>query len=376
MPRTGLEHLKRRTFFSVMDYWVLVPIVLVSIIGLFVLNKVLADGFDGYPMIFYKQVGAVMVGLIFTLVLCMVEVPTLRLIGWGLYIVSILLLFYAMVDKFSLEYKWGADSWIRIPVLGTFQPSELTKIGLAMTSAFVFEALQQKKIKPWKGFMILLALFGVPVLLIMRQPDFGTTMVVIFMFLCMLFVWGLKWRYVLLGSSGLVLAGIMAWLFYFSDYQKNRIITFLYPGSDPTASYNLLQAKQAIASGGLLGSTKDNPVHVPVKESDFIYTAVSEHMGLVGTTALIILIFFFLVRCLYIAARIRNSQPALSLMMVGLVAALAFHFIENMGMCVGLLPITGIPLPFVSQGGTAMIVNFIALGVISSISMERNLDRM
>ncbi len=376
MPRTGLEHLKRRTFFSVMDYWVLVPIVLVSIIGLFVLNKVLADGFDGYPMIFYKQVGAVMVGLVFTLVLCMVEVPTLRLIGWGLYIVSILLLFYAMVDKFSLEYKWGADSWIRIPVLGTFQPSELTKIGLAMTSAFVFEALQQKKIKPWKGFMILLALFGVPVLLIMRQPDFGTTMVVIFMFLCMLFVWGLKWRYVLLGSSGLVLAGIMAWLFYFSDYQKNRIITFLYPGSDPTASYNLLQAKQAIASGGLLGSTKDNPVHVPVKESDFIYTAVSEHMGLVGTTALIILIFFFLVRCLYIAARIRNSQPALSLMMVGLVAALAFHFIENMGMCVGLLPITGIPLPFVSQGGTAMIVNFIALGVISSISMERNLDRM
>jgi rod shape determining protein RodA len=99
-------------------------------------------------------------------------------------------------------------------------------------------------------------------------------------------------------------------------------------------------------------------------------------MGFIGTTALIILIFLFLGRCLYVSSRIRSRQPAASYMVVAPTASLAFHYIENLGMCVGLLPITGIPLPFVSLGGTAMIVNFFALGVILSVSMERNAARV
>jgi len=115
--------------------------------------------------------------------------------------------------------------------------------------------------------------------------------------------------------------------------------------------YNLLQAKAAIASGGLAGNMSGDPIHVPIKWSDFIYTAVSEHMGFIGTTALLILIFYFLSRNLYIAAQISPHRPAAAYMVVGLTASLAFHYIENLGMCVGLLPITGIPLPFVSLGG-------------------------
>lgn len=375
MAKPGIERLKRVTYFAAMDYWLLVPVVLISMIGLFVLNRVLSSGFDAYPMIFYKQAGAVLIGLLIALTLSFVEVPTLNLIAWIIYGTSLLMLVWVLVDNFSMIDRWGADSWIELPLIGTFQPSELAKIGLAMTSAQIFEGMANGRLKKWQGGVGLLALYGIPLLLIRKQPDLGTALVILFMLICMIFVWGLRWRFILLGASGLFLTGVLAWLFLLKDFQKSRIITFLYPGHDPAASYNLIQSKRAIASGGLTGNLQGNLVHVPVKESDFIYTAVSEHMGFIGTTALLILIFFFLARSLYVASKIQTQRPALSYMMVGITASLAFHFIENLGMCVGLLPITGIPLPFVSLGGTAMIVNFLALGVMLCISMERNLNK-
>jgi rod shape determining protein RodA len=146
MSRTGFEQLKKGTYFSIIDYWLLVPILIISAIGLFVLNKVLSVGFENYPMIFYKQAGAVMVGLLIALLICVIEVPTLRLIGWFIYGVSLLMLVWVLIDGFSMEAKWGADSWLELPLIGTFQPSELTKIGLAMTAAFVFENMSSRKL--------------------------------------------------------------------------------------------------------------------------------------------------------------------------------------------------------------------------------------
>jgi rod shape determining protein RodA len=375
MADTGVTQLKRDGYFSAIDYWLLIPVLAITLIGLFVLNRVLSTGFEGYPQVFYKQIGAVLIGLVLALVLGRVELPTLRLVGFAIYGISIMLLTLVLVDGFSMADTWGADSWLKLPLLGTFQPSELAKIGLAMVTADIFEAINHKRVSGLAGTALMFVSYLVPVSLIMLQPDFGTTMVIVFMFVCTLFVFGLHWRYVLLGLSTAVIAIPMAWLFYFSDYQKNRILTFLYPGHDPDASYNLLQAQAAIAAGGLAGSTRTDPVHVPIKWSDFIYTAVSEHMGFIGTTALLMLIFFFLARCLYIAAHISPHRPAAAYMVVGLTSALAFHYIENLGMCVGLLPITGIPLPFVSLGGTSMVVNFIGLGVLLNISIERNLIR-
>lgn len=373
MAETGFEQLKKETYFRVLDYWLLIPVLIISMIGLSVLSKVLADGFgDAYPMNLYRQAGAVMVGILIALILSAVEVPTLRLIAWCVYGVSILLLIYVRIDNFTMEADWGADSWLNLPLIGSFQPSEPAKIGLSMSSAIVFEWMDKKK-RYWEGWLIQFFLFGIPLILIMKQPDFGTAMVIVFIFACMVFTWGIRWRYVLLGLAGLMTLVPLAWFYYFDDYQKNRILTFLYPGHDPAASYNLMQARQAIASGGLSGNGGAAPIHVPVKESDFIYTAVSEHMGFIGTTTLLILVFFFLARALYVASKVHERRPSSALMMVGLTAGMAFHFIENLGMCVGLLPITGIPLPFVSLGGTAMIVNYFALGVMLSISIERNL---
>ena len=290
-------------------------------------------------------------------------------IGWAICGVSLFLLILVPIDNYDLTWKWGADSWLNLPVIGNFQPSELAKIGLVMVAGGIFERIDSKEVSPLKGLLYLALTYGPPMLLILTQPDFGTAMVIVFSFVCILFVWGIKYRYLFLAVSSVIVIGVPAvWNFYLKSYQKKRILSLVFEGSDPEAEYNLVRSKAAIASGGLAGNNTGVLVSVPVKESDFIYAAISEHLGFIGTTAVIVLAFFFLCRCLFVASR--ASRKAFSYIVVGLCAGFAFHYIENMGMAVGLLPITGIPLPFISLGGTALLVNFIAFGIILNISME------
>ena len=230
MSHTGFEQLKRDTFFKKMDYWLLIPIMAVTLIGLFVLNRVLSDGFgDRYPMNFYRQAGAVLVGLVIALIISLLEAPTLKLVGWMIYSVSVLLLVYVLVDGYSLVDQWGADSWMLIPFVGSFQPSELAKVGLAMVSAFILEGMNEKRLNWWQGGLLIAIVYAIPLGLIIKQPDFGTAMVILFMFVCMIFIWGIKWRYVLLGISGAVITVPLIWFLYLDDWQKNRIITFFVP---------------------------------------------------------------------------------------------------------------------------------------------------
>ena len=367
--KSGIEFLKNNSLRTV-DFWLIIPILSITTIGLYVLNLVLSQGYEGYPTIFYKQVIAAVIGMLIAFFICLLDTQFMKLIGWILYGVSILLLIWVIIDGFTLQDKWGADAWMQLPFLGTFQPSELTKIGLVIVTSYILEDMGTKAISMIRGWVYLAMIYGVPLLLIMKQPDFGTAMVIIFSFVCMLFIWNLKYRYFLLAISGLIVVVIpLVWNFYLEPFQKKRILSLIFEGSDPVSEWNLVQSKDAIASGGLTGNHTGVLVKVPVKESDFIYSAVSERMGVIGTTAILVLAFFFLVRCLYVASK--SSRKAYSYIIVGLTGSYAFHFIENMGMCVGLLPITGIPLPFVSMGGTAMMVNFISLGFILNISMDR-----
>ena len=370
--RSGIEQL-RNNYFRAVDYWLIVPILTLTMIGLYVLQKVLKSGYSDYPQNLYKQAGAAVVGIFIALLICLLETHFLKLIGWGIYLFSVLLLLIVPFDGFSMTDTWGADSWMKLPVVGTFQPSELAKIGIILVAAYIFEDMADKKISIKRGYIYLGIVYTVPLSLILTQPDFGTAMVIVFSFVCILFIWGLKYRYFFLALSGVIVAFPFVWNLYFTAIQKKRILSLLFAGSDPKAEYNLVQAKNAIASGGLIGNTTGTYVRVPVKESDFIFTAVSEHMGFIGTTAIILLSFFFILRCLYVASQ--ATQKSYSFVVIGLSAGLAFHFIENMGMCVGLLPITGIPLPFISLGGTALLVNFIAVGIILNISMDRNLGQ-
>jgi len=361
-------------YFSVLDYWILVPVLLVATIGLFVLNRVLSSGYDGNGhTMFIKQAGAVMSGVMIAMILGALETPFLKIIAFIVYGISVLLLVFVLVDSYSLVETTGADSWLRIPLIGSFQPSELAKVGMIMLSSYFLADIKSGKISKIRGLLIVGAIFAIPLELIRRQPDLGTILVIMFILFSMLYVYGLPYKYILLASSGGIALLPVIWAFILKPHQKNRILTFLYPGFSPSQAFHIEQAKIAIRAGGITGSNLDNTITVPVKESDFIYTAVAEQLGFIGTTVLVLLIFTYIVRSLILSSG--TTDPALKYMSAGIAVMFGIHSVENLGMCVGIMPITGIPLPFVSLGGSSMIVNFFALGILLCISIEQNMTR-
>jgi len=369
----GFVKLRNTAGFKSVDYYLVVPVLVLTLIGLYVLQKVLSNGYAAYPGNYYRQIVATLGGVLVAVFICLLDTHFLKMVGRVIYAASIFLLILVPIDGYSLKATWGADSWLNLPVVGNFQPSELAKIGLVLVAADILESIAEKKVTLLKGFGLIAAVYAPPMLLILLQPDFGTAMVIMFTFVCMMFAWGIKYRYFLLAISSVIVIVIpLLWNFYLEDYQKERILSHIFEGSDPKAEYNLLQSKAAIMSGGLAGNYTGIYTPVPVKESDFIFAAISERMGFIGTTAVIIMAFFFICRCLYVANKVSSKSSAYIL--AGLAGYFAFHYIENMGMAVGLLPITGIPLPFISLGGTAQLINFIAFGIILNISMSRGLE--
>ncbi len=368
---SGVVRLRGKDGLKTVDYYLVIPVLAMTIIGLYVLQRVLSKGYAAYPGNYYRQIAATVGGIVGALIISLLDEHLLKIVGRVLYAAAVFLLLLVPIDGYSLAATWGADSWLNLPIIGNFQPSELAKIGLIMVAADIFESMHNKEYSFLKGFGIMAAVYAPPMLLILSQPDFGTAMVIAFTFVCMLFAWGVRYRYFLLAFSSFVVIVVpVVWFFYLKPYQKDRILSLVFQGSSPRSEYNLRQSQLAIMSGGLTGNHTGILTPVPVKESDFIFAAISEHMGFIGTTTVIVLAFFFLSRCLYVAAKVTSKSA--SYMLTGLTGYFAFHFIENMGMAVGLLPITGIPLPFISYGGTAMLINYLAFGVILNISMSRN----
>lgn len=375
MASIGRVARRRLSLFQVLDYWLLIPVLFICILGLYVLDIVLQLNFPrGYPRNILVQVVAIVLGLIVMFVITLLERSLFRLLGWMIYTVALVMqLLLPIFGSAEIAAQTGSNAWLVLPGLGTFQPSELSKSGLCIVLAFLLEDIKLKRFNYWQGFL-LFALVTAPHLfmIMVYESDFGTSMVIVFMMACIIFIWGVKLRYVFLVLSASVISVPFIWSNFFAPYQQQRILAFLYPNYDPTASYNVNQAKLAIASGGLIGNQSGEYVPVPVQESDFIFSAVGEHLGLIGTSLLIVLAFVFLLRCAWLALRL--ERPAYKYIVTGITAVYAFHYIENIGMNLGLMPVTGIPLPFVSQGGSAMLVNFLALGLIMNLSMNRNIE--
>ncbi|NLL64640.1 MAG: FtsW/RodA/SpoVE family cell cycle protein [Clostridiaceae bacterium] len=372
MGRSSVRAGGYNSFWRQLDYWLLVPVLCICTIGLFTLNKVLRNNFpSGYPRNIIIQVVSVLIGLVLLFIIVRMGVDFLPKIGWIMYGVAIVLqaLLPIFGDK-DIAAVTGSNSWLEIPVIGSIQPSEFSKVALAILVPIILQKIKIRDYSYLKGFGLILLLTAPHFLLILGyQNDFGTALVLVILLAAMIFVWGIRIRYVILILSLFIIAFPFAWLFYFEDFQKIRFLSFLYPGFDPQASYNVDQAKKAIALGGLTGNRTGEFISVPVQESDFIFSAVAEMMGFVGAAALIILIFIYLIRGLYIASNAMSPQE--QYMATGISTVFAFHSVENIGMCMGLFPVTGIPLPFVSQGGSAMVANFISLAVLITISSHR-----
>ena len=358
-------------FFKQFDYLLFLAVLALSAFGLVVLysaTRVMRNG----SKIFIMQVICMLIGLIVAIVICRIDYTVYKVLGPFLYIGSMSLLLLV----FLFPPINGSRSWINFKLF-TFQPSELAKIVFVMIIAFFLERMEEERLTRRQNTIKALLYAIIPISLVIMQPDYGTCLVFIFIGFVMFFVAGLKYKYIMWTFAAAIISLPAMWFLFIEKnlYIKDRILTFLNPARDTlNAGYNVNNAKIAIGSGGWFGKGWINgnmtqTATVPVKESDFIFTVVGEEFGIIGCILVIALILFILLRCLYIAQNSRDKFG--SYMVIGISALFAIHTFENIGMSIGIMPVTGIPLPFVSAGGTALIAYYAAIGIALSISLRR-----
>jgi len=271
------------------------------------------------------------------------------------------------------EIRMGAKRWIDIPGFGSVQPSEFMKIGMPMMIAWF---LSRKPLPPsFMNVILSLVLIGIPFLLIAEQPDLGTSVLILASGMFVLFLSGLSWKMI---GAALIGAGIIipiAWEFLLHDYQRQRVLTLLNPEADALGTgWNIIQSKTAIGSGGFSGKgflegTQSHLHFLPEGHTDFIIAAFSEEFGLIGVTILILLYFAIIFRTFQIGMNCFHNYGRLVAGALGL--SFFVYVFVNAGMVSGILPVVGVPLPFMSYGGTAIITLMATFGLVMSIHTHR-----
>lgn len=354
-------HHNKRHF---VDWWLLMLIVILMSYGLIVLYSA-----GGWGLV-KKQMIRLALGMIVMLFLAQVKPEKLAGITPWLYFITVLLL--VAVLFFGYESK-GARRWLKIGL--RFQPSELAKLTIPLVLAWFY----RYRILPpsLKSISISLLLLLVPVILIYKQPDLGTSILVATSGLFVLFLAGTSWKYIFGGVAIAASAAPLFWNYFLKDYQKRRILTFLNPESDSLgSSWNIIQSKIAIGSGGLFGKGWQNGSQtqldfLPEHSTDFILSVLSEDFGLMGVILLLLIYMAIIFRGLYIASQAKDTFNRL---FAGALTLTFFVYLFiNAGMISGLLPVVGVPLPLVSYGGTSIITLMAAFGMIMSVHNHRKL---
>ncbi|MDJ0924855.1 MAG: rod shape-determining protein RodA [Acidimicrobiia bacterium] len=332
--------------------------------------RLLADGQSPTELV-RRQLIFVVVGIGMFILASLIEHRTLKMLAPIAYVGSLVLLIVVLY----MPVVAGANRWISIGFF-RFQPSEVAKISLILALAATLAGSVEKTMH-WREVAKSVVLVAIPAVLIFRQPDLGTMLVLGFVAVVMVFSAGITWRQ----FAFLLISAVVASVSLFKaeaieEYQIARITAFLDPTADvANTGYNLAQSKIAIGSGGLFGrglfqGQQTNLSFVPEQSTDFIFTAIGEQLGFVGATVVIGLFAVITWRLLVAAAngRDRFSQ----LVAIGVAAMLVFHAFVNIGMTVRLTPVTGLPLPFLSAGGTAYIAMSVAIGLGHSVWMRRS----
>jgi rod shape determining protein RodA len=292
----------------------------------------------------------------------------LERIHW-VYIASLASLISVLL--FGQKYL-GARRWIKMPGGAHFQPSEWVKLILILTVAKYFADLPDRDLS-WSDFLKAGAIVGIPMLMVLAQPDLGTALTYLPVALMCLFLGGLRLRQALivLAIAGLLLP--VAWIKVLKPYQKERLTSFRNPDEDRQGSgYQVNQSLIAVGSGGIWGSSQGSQTHLaflPVPQTDFIFAAFAEEHGFVGALGVLLLYFIVLMRLTQNAQTAPDRAGAFLVM--GVVAVLSFHILVNVGMVVGFMPVTGIPLPLMSYGGSSVLFMFLALGMVMNVRMRR-----
>lgn len=295
--------------------------------------------------------------------------------GYAIYGVNLILL----VVVLFMPSLGGASSWFNIGGI-LYQPSELMKIGYILCLAkLISKFLELNQLDKKKKLIVCLGmglLLILPLILILLQPDFGTAVVFLSITAFMIFKMGIKYRYIVIILCVVLILVPLVYFFVLNPIQQERINVFLDPSLDPLGSgYNAIQSKIAVGSGMLFGTgflkgTQTQYGYLPIKSSDFIFSVISEEFGFIGSVVIIVLFTILLLRIIKISRNANNTFASYAV--IGIAGMYAFHFIQNIGMTIGLLPITGVPLPFVSYGGSNLITNGIAMAIVLNISARKS----
>lgn len=343
-------------------------ITLITTIGIAMLYSAANGSFDPWAI---KQMARFSLGFIFMLMVAMTDMRTWMSSAY--YIYGFAMFFLVLVEAMGVV-GMGAQRWIDLYVFN-FQPSELMRVAIVLALARYFCGSSMEEVHRPSHLLIPLMMIMAPTLLVMRQPDLGTAMMLMASGFAMFFVAGVRiWKFVTVGILGCAAVPIL-WTFL-HEYQKNRVLIFLDPERDPThTGYHVTQSKIALGSGGFWGKgflkgTQSHLNFLPEKQTDFIFTMFSEEFGMIGGLVLLILYAIWLSYGLETAIQSRHRFGQLAA--VGLTMTFFVYVFVNMAMVMGMLPVVGIPLPFFSYGGTALITLLISQGLIFSVALHQH----
>lgn len=348
------------------DKILLFSVLLLVILGLVTIFSVSYSGSEINFLNFQKQALFAVIGILGMLIASSVDYRLIKNYTGVLYI-GIILILIAVLFLGSLTR--GTSSWFNLGVF-SIQPSEFAKIAVIIILAKYLSSVGNTY-NIYKKIIISGFYIAIPVALVLLQPDLGSSLVMMFIWFAMLSVFGLRKKQLIL----FVLLGIvvfaLSWGLVLKDYQKNRIATFINPQEDPLGSgYNVIQSMVAIGSGSIWGKglghgSQSQLEFLPEKHTDFIFAVIAEEMGFIGASMVIILFAIIFRRLFKIAEEAQDNFGRL--LVLGTIFMLSFHMLINIGMNMGVMPVTGIPLPFVSYGGSSLIAFLIVIGITQSV---------
>lgn len=347
--------------------WILILVVFaLTAIGLATIYSV--DLSRGAGLTFFPtQVIAGCIGLVSLFVIGSLHISVYRYAARLLYIFALFLLVGVLFYGVTIR---GTTGWFRF-VGFSFQPVEFAKVALILFLAYWIDRYQ-RRFRTWQFFVTTAFFTFLYVVFVLIQPDLGSAVILAALWFCLLLLTGTKRRYIFAVLGGVVAAFFIGWFFLFADYQKERILTFVTPSPEESlaAGYNVRQSIIAIGSGKLFGrglgfGSQSQLQFLPEAQTDFIFSVIGEELGFVGVGTVLTLFGLLLYRLLRIAKRCRDDFGAFTVL--GIALLFFIQLCINMGATVGILPVTGVPLPFVSYGGSSLIINFLLIGVVQSV---------
>lgn len=366
--RSSLDRSEWQMKLRLIPWSLLILLTLIAATGLLALTSA---GEGEFAIWAEKQVGRLALGVAVMTVVAAIDIRHWYRLATPLFLVGV----FALILVDIIGYTgMGAQRWLDIGFM-KIQPSEMIKIALVMVLARYYHDLPPHALKSLKSLLIPVGLIAVPVVLVALQPDLGTATKILVAAVAVLFAAGVPlWLFLTAGGIGLACLPILWAVMH--DYQRARVLIFLNPESDPFgAGYHITQSKIALGSGGFWGKgylegTQARLDFLPEKHTDFIFTLWAEEMGWIGGVALMALYFLLIIGCMMQAMRTRHNFGRL--LIFGIAFNLSLYVMINIAMVMGLIPVVGVPLPFVSHGGTVTLSNMIGMGLILSVVLHRD----